>query len=219
MRTLKHILTFILFGCVISCKKYGHGYISGTVYENGTELPIQGASVILRHSESTNCKSCATVEMFDSTLTDSQGKFILYFDKERKYEYSITVRDKMHYELYGEKYAQYGIAKKKTTGLEFYMDPFAYLRIRVNKTSNSNNSLGCKSSVDNSSWINGYHHDGSPIDTIFPAVHRVPGNRLFSIYWVVTYYPVQPDPNGSATYENVISVNKGDTLTYLISYN
>jgi hypothetical protein len=208
MRTLKIILTFLFFACILSCKKYGHGYIKGTVLETGTESTIEGATVILKYWKST-CESCAKEYLYDSTITDSQGKFVFYFKKKINYIYTLNVRDKNHFELGWP----YGIDEKKSDPV-IHVDPFAYLKIHLIKTSNSNNSFSCYE--ENIAY---YHHDGSPVDTVFTNLPRVRGNHSFDLNWTIHYYPVPPNPNEYTSYSNKVYINKGDTLTYLISYN
>lgn len=194
----------MFFICIFSCKKYGHGYIKGTVYETGSELPIEGATVIIQHWKS-NCGSCSY--LYDSVFTDSQGKFIFYFKRQINHEYQLYLRDNNHYGLKEE------ITQKKND-LAFHLDPFAYLKVRLNKTSNSNNSCSC---YDENIWY--YHHDGSPIDTTFSNVTRVRGNKNFSFEYTVHYYPVPTTGPEYTSYSNNIYINKGDTLTHMVTYN
>ena len=42
----------IIIGSFYSCKKYGNGYIKGTVYEIGTGIPYKNAVVYLARDES-----------------------------------------------------------------------------------------------------------------------------------------------------------------------
>lgn len=197
---------FILCITVVSgsCKKYGHGYVKGTVLETGTETPLAGATIILKYWKD-GCSSCPY--FYDSTYTDSQGKFIIYYKKERKHLYEVYVRDNNHYG------AGSGIDEKKRDYI-IHADPFAYLKLRLKKLSSSSNSC---SSYDNGVWY--YHHDGSPVDTLFPTVTRIRANKDVVLSWTIHYYPQTTIDTEYKEYSRTIRANKQDTITETIEYN
>ncbi len=205
MRLLFSVSIFLFFISLFSCKKIGNGIVQGTVHEKGTGLPIEGATVTLKFWLN-DCSSCNY--MYDSVATDSEGKFKIYFKGKFNWRYELYVRENNHYGGLMKELSQ----KKVNYDLE--LEAFGYLKIRIKKTSNSNNGF-----IFSDKNFTEYHHNGSPIDTLFPKAYKIPANRNTTYSWTIRNYPSNPggtDP--FVTYSKNIFVKTGDTLIETISY-
>ena len=78
LRKSLYIIALLIICTLLSCRKYGHGYIEGTVYEKGTNIPIKGAKVYL-HSNHNDGIDKPSKEKLDSTTTDANGNYKFYF--------------------------------------------------------------------------------------------------------------------------------------------
>ena len=194
----------LFFVGLFSCKKIGNGILQGTVYETGTELPIQGTTIILK-SWRDKCSSCPY--MYDSVHTDSEGKFKLYFKSKINWRYELYYRDDTHFGGGGS-----AVSQKKENHI-LHLDPLAYLKIRLEKTGNSG------SVVDqiNNRYV-GFHHSWSPADTILQEVFLIKANVTTSYSYTILYSPSLPNGVFHKTFSKDIFVKKGDTLLETITY-
>jgi hypothetical protein len=218
------ILFVILFIAFASCKKYGTGYIRGTVTEIGTGLPFPNVVVYLERWENYDWGSSKTnilLTIIDSMITDSKGQYNLSFNKRlgnpfHHYRYAIYcipnhfVTDRAFYKSNTHTEFEY----KKTTQ-DFSISPLAYVKIHVYKTSfvliNSSNlylsyQLG-------GPFYNLTTHN-YPFDTI-QGTYTVAGNNKTYITWYQNYN----SPPVVSKQENTLWVNKGDTITYDVHLN
>jgi len=119
-----YIFILIISLTALSCKKNGHGQLSGKVYDKATNLPVQNAFVILLSNNAPLHPFKGTfitrfkVTFEDSVLTDSEGNYIMYFKKKIGHKYYLGVRhpnyifeDKVYKEIH-----------EKNFGHDFYID-------------------------------------------------------------------------------------------------
>ena len=82
----------------LSCKKNGHGQLSGKVYDKATNLPVQNAFVVLLSNNAPLHPFNGTfitrfkVTFEDSVRTDSEGNYIMYFKKKIGHKYYFVAK-------------------------------------------------------------------------------------------------------------------------------
>ena len=195
---------FFLVISLISCKKYGDGYVKGTVVEKGTNIPIAGADMYLKYWS--NSKPGNT---FIQTYTDANGNYIIPFDKKMGNSYEIHCQDTN----YWYKDQSQHINEKKSI-CNFSVTPYAYLKLHVIKTT-SYQWVGVSIGGDLSYSI----FNNNPFDTIFPTVFRVKGNRSNDVNWTLHYPVYNATYDTSKQFYGNIYINKNDTAIYTIQYN
>ncbi len=205
----------IFFVC---CKKSGNGYVQGNIYETGTNIPIEGAIIILNRSW-----HGSDPERVDITKTDGSGHYKIDYRKTfgRGYSYHLKVNNEVDH---NEEY----IINKKTVS-DFSLLPPAFIKVRAKKTSNSTNYIVFKvNSVCTNSPKTNFSYDTLTTNTqnifdpfLFVLSLRtydfftVVGNTTNTISWQV-YNNNLPIGTASTT---SLYLNRRDTLTYTIPFN
>jgi hypothetical protein len=202
----KLVTVFILLLAFLlgpSCRKtFGHGYIKGIVFEEGTHEPVAGASVLFQHFAS---ESSAPV-LWDSTYTDIEGKFVFYFKRQVNHEYYIYVHDKLRGNRSSDQLF------KKKNDLEFELPRIAWLKFHIVKTGTTDNALTAL--TDNgSSYVS---RRTTPVDTICAAKTKIQVGRSTAISWRITDY--QPIITNTSFSRDTL-VNSKDTIVFTIKYD
>jgi hypothetical protein len=198
LQTVKYYFIIAIF--LLSCKKYGKGYISGTVLEDKYEVPVKDARVRFYHY---NARSEFTV-LFDSAVTDSQGKFRVNYTKERKKTYHLKVFEKNH----GPITSITPNNNKRETDYTIHIAPFTHYKLRFVKLSYSNKYLLLDPDRDFPQ-----NHQRIPYDTTQPRVYQIPANIDYGICWFIF------DKNDNLSRDTIcetINVGKDDTLIFKI---
>jgi len=99
-------------------------YVKGTVYEEGTDIPVAGAKILIfKNPYDGNV---------DSAMTDSYGKYVIRYPRMAFSDYYVTCS--------ADKYFNLNTAPKKLQkgkmAINFSLVPHGYLRIRYVKPTN-----------------------------------------------------------------------------------
>ena len=188
-----------------ACKKYGNGYVEGTVYETGSNAVIPGVQMFYGKWKKRPISGDVDYELLGSTLTDNSGHYRFNFKKERGYRYSVYCKDSTHTWSLGAEEMDY----KKSTH-DFYLAPFAYLKIRIKKSSSADKYIDITLNTASVSRI----RSRGPMDTLLPTVYRLSGNSNNFIYWYITEVPAPPAYEITGYFEERdVYAAKGDTLS------
>jgi len=204
---------------ITSCKKYGHGELSGHVYETGTNAPIPNATITLVESNSgmhpfSGKSSNPNIwsKTIETEVTDSEGKYVFYFRRKFGHNYYLSCKHDNFNQAWGASVYQ----KNKT--VDFSLEPFAYLKIRTIKNSSNWNYL--EITVNVMDYLIYPYTTNSPFDSLFTRVYRVRGNFENRINWNVHKNPQIPYTTPFDIYEgSKIYINKGDTSVFTITYD
>lgn len=184
------ILYFIFFSFFISCKKYGDGYISGTVYETGSNSPVANTEVsILRVYQKYDLHGSVqhqNTEIIASALSDNNGNYKISFHKKIGSKYYI----KCSSESFFSKDINESI-DKKIFNFDLYVKPYRYFKIRVIK-----NSINILKRIDLILPLNQGASVKSlnNIDTLLPTLYKAIGYSDNSIdYYKCTLPPYTPN--------------------------
>lgn len=195
--------------CILftTCQKSGNGYIRGTIVEKSTGIPIAGASITLIGNKYSSTKDV----IIGSSITDSNGEYNIKYYKKSGSKYFLKTEAENYFpklELIEQ--------QTKKTALNIELSPFVYLKIRIIKTSSSLNFIRGAGS-----WLqdlkNIYEYYPHPYDTLLPVPFKIMGFTDNSISWNVHYNPIIA--NDKDYYNANVYVNKGDTVTYTITFN
>jgi hypothetical protein len=188
-----------------SCKKYGNGYVEGTVYETGTNAPMPGVQMYYGKWKKKPVSGEAEFERLGTTVTDSNGHYRFNLKKERTFRYGIFCQDSLHSRMQAG-----GEMNFKKTRQDFYLAPFAYIKIRIKKSSAVYKHIDI---TLNDNKLRRVRSTG-PLDTILPAAYKLLGNSTNFIYWYITEVPPPPAYEiSSYSEERDVYVAKGDTIT------
>jgi|GEM_PF-6760857 len=202
------VLFFALFS-VPSCKKYGDGYVKGTVLETGSKTPLKNVKVVL--NETTNDLSGKEIK---TTYTDDQGKFTIQYKKERKTSYFLIFSEKDHYQTVIPEIEHSDNKKNNST---IYLNQYAFLKLRVIKNSTSANRIYVTVGPSMTGFPTVSFAAKNTYDTLLHEPFRITGNNNESISWIIMD---SENSNSSVTsYGEKIQVRPGDTLTYTIEFD
>jgi len=210
-------IPLLLILCLISsCKKYGEGYIEGTVYEVGTNIPLAGIPIILDDSAPGGSS-------FMVTHTDKNGHYLIYYNKQRSPTYYISCgTDSFHIGT-----GRVQLDNKKQI-VNFPLQPCSYVKLHIIKTTNYQRKGQYINITYSTNEYPGEYGDTTPgadeggfiinnsnsFDTIIPRVFKIVGNSNKNyIEWDL----VSPSNIDSNLYAPII-VPKGDTLLFTIQY-
>ncbi len=175
----------MFFSFFVSCKKYGDGYISGTVYEKGSNAPVPNTEVsILRVYQKYDLQGSVqhqNTEIISSTLSDNDGYYKINFRKKVGSKYYIKCSNESFY----SNEINENITNKKFN-FDIYVNPFRYFRIRVVK--NSTNILK-RISIGLTLNQGASLQSLNTIDTILPKVYKAIGFSDNSIYHYICTLP------------------------------
>lgn len=198
---------------VVSCNKEGGHVVRGTVTEETTDLPYPNIGIYLREFENHPFDGSANVheQVIDSFSTDAAGQYEFRFHKRIGYRYQVDYKVKNVSEKFLlEKTTE--IERKKTTN-DVRLYPTGYLKIHLQKTSSSSNSISYSTTGNNLHLID-LSKVPHPLDTILPPAKVLANVSLDNFKWQINI-------TGGINEEHTESlfIKKGDTLTYLIKYN
>jgi hypothetical protein len=203
----KKLAILIFFSLLFSCKKYGDGYIKGTVGESDTGNPIPGAKVYLEKWK-THQISDAPIERIDSTTTGNSGEYYFKFHKKRGYRYRVSCSSIDYYED-----AQEELTFKETTK-DFLLDPVGYVKLRLIKKTFSytffNGSINYRT-------FNIMFAPNDPYDTILQTVYRARGNSINHIEWEIRN-KVDGAPTVTMPTQDIF-IARGDTVLLSFQIN
>ncbi len=210
-------IIFILFILFQSCQKVGNGYIKGTVYETGTDVPMKNA--MIRVSRTWHAGNPLVVGY---TTTDENGKYKIDYLHKQGYSFFINAMN------WVDGSEDERIINKKTAK-NFSFTPPAFLKLYANKTSSSDNYLMIKGYVilndtyyspKTASPYNVLIHAkyGQTIYSNWPAdspCFYMKSNTNYSISWQVYDMLGPTTTKGQAQF----NANRGDTVSYTINFN
>lgn len=205
-------IVFSLLG-IAACKKYGDGYVKGTVTKYGSELPFPGGVVYLvkskKRQKDGNILQRAVI---DSAVTDAGGEYHIPYHKATGYNYSIYVNAIIN-NMYGQLQAlKMADLYKKIETRNLQVDAVAYLKIHQKKISTIPYYL-----VLNFGPYGGYFslpERNSPIDTILAPI-KIVANLRIDFNWIAR----NKDPKvPSIEHTEPIYLHENDTLVYEIKY-
>lgn len=210
---MKRPLSLILLCiCIIfSCKKYGDGYVKGTVTQKVSNLPLPGVSVFLRESKKHQKDGAAsTGSTVDTAVTDKDGNYLIEYHKQSGYTYYMYLvpRGILGQGNFWERNAD---LNKKMEKHNFEIDPIAYLQIHLKKTTVS----GKRVELSFDDGIVKLPENPNPFDTILPPI-KVYGNfKIEKFKWNL----IDKDPKVFwISHPDTLYINGGDTLVYPITY-
>ncbi len=207
-RLKKYLIIFVILIVVFSCKKYGHGYIKGTVYESGSNNPLSNVKITFGKWKKHPISGPYEYEILDSTFTDSNGEYIFYIHKKIDYRYSIYC----HYNGYYPGVNSYEANNKRSTH-DFSLDPLGYIKLHLKK---STQSYGLFSGSINNFSFNSFYKP-NPFDTILTTVYKARGNAINYIDWsIIDTQDIQPTVTMP---ERQIYIGKGDTVLVVFQIN
>lgn len=164
-------LTLILF----SCKKYGNGYVKGTVTDVSTGSPAVGATINLL-VEYQNAKGQSSITYTETTVTtESDGSYKISFDKKRpdwKYSYKVALGENADY--IGD-YEPINLNEKKTN-VDFQVSKKAYAKVKMTKTTSKSCSIEFKFGVKRYEPIFGDGQTYPYTDSLFQNIFTIRGN-------------------------------------------
>jgi len=204
------ILIFILF-CSSSCKKYGDGYVKGTIYEKGFGTSYYNAVVYLQRWKHGD-KGFVPDEILDSVITNSSGEYYFSFHKKAAYGYAIHCKPYDFFTDNSISLKTYFELKNKETIKDVVMCPTAYMKIHLQKNSSSENYIVLFfNAIDGPTiWLPNYDH---PFDTILP-IYKVKANDTIYLEW----FQISLGSPYSVKHTDTLCINKGDTIPYDIIY-
>ncbi len=214
----KLFLLSVLIG-FYSCNKSGPSYIKGTVYERGTNKPIEGAIIFFAKDNYETIKGTNGRGVVNSAFTDSEGRYKLEFTKVPTSTYTVSCFHDDFATYHNPNEQDYQI-KHGRQALNFTMIPKAYLRIRFQRTSTSSNIvLGGVIGNYRSSFRSPYTYpQGSNLqyDSLDCEVNMIEANVVNTISWSV----------GNLNWTTIfgefsadVMVGTGDTLIHTIQFN
>jgi hypothetical protein len=169
VRVIKlHLISFLF---LISCKKYGDGSISGTVYETGRNSPVPNTEVsILRVYQKYDLHGSVqhqNTEIISRTLSDNNGKYKINFHKKVGSKYYIKCLSDSLYARDIHEYANF-----KNYKHDIYIKPYWYFKVRVVK-----NSINTLKRIDITLPLNQFASVKAlnKIDTTLPKIFKAIG--------------------------------------------
>ena len=215
MKKNRHLIlqVFLISILLASCQKFGHGNVNGHVVELGTNEPIENAKLEIQEERympgggiTSSHRSYKTVA---STVTDSKGEFQLFFRKHlgRSYQLNLVstpqhMRDEAFFRL-----------PEKNIQHDFLVNPFAYVKLRIKKTSMANRK---RINIYSLAWhLISYNVEvQNQLDTILPEVYDVAALKEMELYWMVTenLNPSNTYTEKMTPHQDKIFLKKGDTL-------
>ena len=206
MKILKFAIVLIIIS-FSSCKKYGDGYVIGTVYETNTNNPLTEVKVYLERKKISHIESNYDFFIIDSCLTNPSGTYKFSFDKKRRYEYQLRAR---YTNYYGSSRGNYTLTLKKTE-VNLELDPVAYIKFRIKKNSPSSNYFYTTINY-HSTTVYSLQNITQPFDTILPGIYKVNGNAINYLNWQIYGTGIGP-------VEDQIYIAKGDTMLLFYQIN
>ena len=206
---MRHIAFIFIVLALTNCKKYGHGTVTGTVYETGSNNPVPNATVSIEDSNSglhpfSSSNANNKKGIIATTTSDSEGKYVLYFHKKIGHHYYIRC-EKENFDVF----TAFEISQKKIDH-DIYLDPFAYLKLHVIKTSTNSNYIYVTINKNQSEYP---YSSPLSFDTILPKIYKIKGNNSSEITWDIYNSNYVSTDNGS------VYANKGDTIIFTINNN
>lgn len=191
------ILLFTTVVFLISCKKWGNGYVEGHIYENGTNEPIKNMRVNFYSEHYGN-----TGEALGDVYTNENGYYkISYHNKlSKSWTYYLYVRN----DGYTGKSIKWVENKKEK--VDFYFDPMAYVKFHIINNTTADHLVIINSDVNTSTYMTSVQNS----DQIYSNVLGVKSNGTTKITWQYDSY---------SNYDYVTINTKNDTITYTITIN
>ncbi len=196
---------------LFSCKKYGDGAISGTVYDIGSNNPVPNAEVsILRTYQKYDLHGSlqhGQYEIISSTSADNNGNYKINFHKKVGSKYYIKCSNVSFYTRDILESINY-----KNYKHDIYIKPYRYFKVRVLKTSiNTSKRIDITLPLNQFSSVNALN----AIDTTLPIVFKSIGFVDNTIeYYIYSSFPYPT----SSWFTESINLQTNDTIvkTFII---
>lgn len=202
---------------ILSCQKKGPSYVKGTIYERGTNQPIEGASIILDKDKYAFAYGYKESLKDDTTYSNSNGEYKMKFTRSPIARYQVKCVHPDYFTYYNDINSD-NMIKHGKTAINFTLIPKAYVKIRFIKTSNLPNYVS--GSFNNRVTFHSpyYYAPGTTTtyNTISSTLYSVYGNQVNSISWLVS----EIGQTSQAT-PKIISnfyITKGDTTIFTIQF-
>jgi hypothetical protein len=213
MRRSATILILCLTICLNSaCRKYGDGYVKGTVTDLYTNKSLPGIVVYLSKIKKRQKDGNIFIHgIVDTAVTDQDGNYRISYHKETGYDYSVSPRQKR---LLGSQYYYNNpeIEKKKEIR-NFIIEPAAYLQIHLKKTSTAPNRVQLNFTEHYAPLDLPTH--AYAFDTILPPLYVAGNYPLSHFRWTqLSIDPLIPPID----HRDNLYIKAGDTLVYPITY-
>lgn len=208
----KYIIILSVSLTIFSCKNGGPSYVRGTIYERGTNNPIEGASIILDKDKYVFAYGYKESQNDKATYSDQNGEYKIKFTRSPTARYTMTCKHPDYFTLYDEINKDYMIKHGKTA-INFTLIPKAYVKIRFIKSTTAPNYAS--GSFNDIAAFSSYYSPGTATtyNTISPTIYTVYGNQVNTVSWVVT----QTGQTGTKITDSFF-VNKGDTAIFTIQF-
>lgn len=203
------IIAMLLIFSMCGSKKYGDAYVKGIVTEIGSGKVFPNVKVYLVKMKDNQKDGTLVIKnIIDSTATDGNGNYHIAYDKEKGNTYLIKIKVNGRYGT-GNAIRPVTLYEKNETQ-NFELDPTAYLKLHLKKTSTAENSVLLQ--FDSGSILS-FPAFKVGIDTVLPPVKVIGNYKMDQFYWRAV------DPkNPSTAHPDVLFINAGDTLLYPITY-
>jgi hypothetical protein len=212
------VLTLILCSLsILSCQKKGPSYVKGTIYERGTNQPIEGASIILDKDKYVLAYGYKESNKDDSTYSDSNGEYKIKFTRSPTARYYIHCEAPGYFTYYDEINQDYKIKHGKTA-INFTLIPKAYVKIKFIKT-NTNFSYVSGTFNEKVTFSSPYYlppGTNTTYNTIPSIIYTVYGNQVNTVSWLVSQ--IGQTSQATSKIEGAFFVAKGDTAIFTIQF-
>ena len=201
---MKYYYYIIIISILFSCKKTGSAVLEGTVYEEGSGVPIPNAYIRVK-------KTFKNTEgiLVDEATTDRNGRYKIRFHKgSLSSSFYLDVISGEHVSNYN-----YKIENRKTS-VTTYLSAYAYCKVRV------------KNNLSNDTYITfgldklpgGYWSVKANSDSVYQQRFRLEAFKKTQLKW--NYYWYFPSAyNSPFVIDSILITNKFDTLIYFIQIN
>lgn len=209
MKVQVFLLSIFLLLVHTGCRKVGDNTVTGTVIEEGTGQPFPNVKVYVVRTNKSGESERAEPRTIASTITDAEGHYSLPFFRQFNHYHTI------YCEPVPDDHDTYTDEKKKGLdhskgSADFTLSPFAYLKLNLHKTTSViTNSSYLKFDQKKGIVLHVPNHTG---DTVH-GVYRVVANKAIDLSWDQNY----GDPGVWNQGQDIVTVNKGDTLFYTIN--
>jgi 5-hydroxyisourate hydrolase-like protein (transthyretin family) len=208
------LLTFGLALILISCKKYGNGYVMGTVIDASSGNPAEGVPVsVIVETREAKGQSKSKTSIIETVTTGADGKYKINFKKNRGWEYSYRVKISTTDKYLSESTSQNIVLKKSTFDFEVFQKAFA--KLKITKTTTKPTRITIK--IDNTFLVStNILQSTTFIDSIVPFIFNVRGNFNISAC-VSAKYENDGTISNYCSPEQIIQI--GDTAVFTVVYD
>lgn len=198
--------------CLISCRKFDSNYYEGTVIEANSGIPIQSATVTLQYWNYAGKGGYN----YEYANTNSEGNFSFDHRKYRGWSYRMWAEHADYY-----RGSSLDLTKKKPRPpYTFELTAPAFVSLRVKKNTAIINTITVSGTAV--SFASGFKPGLiTPAHDTQLTLAKIQSGRQQNISWsVISYTNGSTSPaTGTVSNNYTFSLNKNDTLKYLIEYD